>query len=121
APEDEVESVVSRDFGRVTLIPVVRASSPIDIPHKLETYPRPLGPGLSSAHLAHSRASSRDAWMTERGRPLRARLVTSHSGGSGAPLGRHYGRSARSSLDWDRASALSWETRPGADGGTSFE
>ena len=50
-------------------------------------------------------------------RPLRARLVTSHSGGSGTPLGRHYGRSARSSLHWPAEMPVQ-ETRPGADGGT---
>jgi hypothetical protein len=48
-------------------------------------------------------------------RPLRARLVTSHSGGSGTPLGRHYGRSARSSLHWPARMRVQ-ETRPGADG-----
>jgi hypothetical protein len=36
----------------------------------------------------------------------------SHSGGSGAPPGRHYDRSARSSLDWDRETT-SQEARPG--------
>jgi hypothetical protein len=36
----------------------------------------------------------------------RARLVTSHSGGSGTPPGRHYDRSAGSLLDWDWAQAL---------------
>ena len=35
-------------------------------------------------------------------RPLRAWLVTTHSGGSGTPPVRHYDRSARSSLKWDR-------------------
>ena len=53
-------------------------------------------------------------------RPLRARLVTSHSGGSGTPLGRHYGRSARSSLHWPARMPVQ-ETRPGADGGTHRE
>jgi hypothetical protein len=43
-----------------------------------------------------------------------------NSSGSGTPLGRHYDRSARSSLDWDRrrltaAKATSQETRPGAE------
>jgi hypothetical protein len=33
-------------------------------------------------------------------RPLRAGLVDLHSGGSGTPPGRHYDRSARSSLHW---------------------
>src|SRR6266852_5779803 len=33
------------------------------------------------------------------GRPLRAWLVTTHSGGSGTPAGRHYDRSAGSLLD----------------------
>jgi hypothetical protein len=45
-------------------------------------------------------------------RPLRAWLVTTHSGGSGTPPERHYDRSARSSLDWDRATT-SQEARPG--------
>ena len=36
----------------------------------------------------------------------RARLVTSHPGGPGAPIGGHYDPSARSSLDWD------WPKRP---------
>src|SRR5262249_15253678 len=48
-------------------------------------------------------------------RRLRARLVTSHPGGPGTPAGRHYDRSARSSLEWDRGAGLaSQEARPGA-------
>jgi len=39
------------------------------------------------------------------------------SGGSGTPLGRHYGRSARSSLHWPARMRVQ-ETRPGADGVT---
>jgi hypothetical protein len=47
-------------------------------------------------------------------RPLRAWLVTTHPGGSGTPLGRHYDRSARSLLDWDRMQkSTSQEARPG--------
>jgi hypothetical protein len=54
-------------------------------------------------------------------RRLRAGLVTSLPGGSGNPLGRHYDRSARTSLDWDRlkrvtpAKTTSQERRPGAE------
>ena len=38
-------------------------------------------------------------------RPLRCRLVTGTPGGSGIPPGRHYDRSARSSLNWPGANA----------------
>ena len=54
-------------------------------------------------------------------RRLRAGFVPPLPGGSGVPLGRHYDRSARSSLDWDRpkrvtpAKATSQEARPGAE------
>jgi len=37
---------------------------------------------------------------------------STHSGGSGAPPGRHYDRSARSSLDWDRPKAANGRLRP---------
>ena len=49
------------------------------------------------------------------GRRPRARLVTSHSGGSGTPVGRHYDRSAGSLLDETGANARPSETRPGAE------
>jgi len=72
-----------------------------------------------------SRASSRDAWMTERGAaPAGEGPFPSHSGGSGTPLGRHYGRSARSSLHWSAVAARRrriQETRPGAEGATPIE
>ena len=48
----------------------------------------------------------------ERVRPPRAWLVTRHSGGLGAPPGRHYERSARSSLDGRGANAVFPEARP---------
>src|SRR3954467_9273385 len=48
-------------------------------------------------------------------RRLRARLVTSHSGGSGTPVGRQYDRSAGSLLDETGANARPSETRPGAE------
>jgi hypothetical protein len=48
----------------------------------------------------------------DQGAALRTGLVNLHSGGSGTPPGRHYDRSARSSLDWDRATT-SQEARPG--------
>src|SRR4051812_7115058 len=48
-------------------------------------------------------------------RRLRARLVTSHSGGSGTPVGRQYDRSAGSLLDERGANARPWEPRPGAE------
>ena len=47
-------------------------------------------------------------------RPLRAGLVSLHSGGSGQRAGRHYDRSARCSLDGPGANAGLPEARPGA-------
>src|SRR5689334_22693521 len=41
----------------------------------------------------------------------RLRLASGDSGGHGAPVGRHYDRSARSSLDWD------WLTQSPKGGG----
>jgi len=51
---------------------------------------------------ARSRDVTGDGRLTERVRFLRAGLVTPFSGGFGNTPGRHYDRSARSSLDWDR-------------------
>ena len=51
---------------------------------------------------ARPRDVTGDGRLTERARFLRAELVTPFSGGSGNTPGRHYDRSARSSLDWDR-------------------
>ena len=54
------------------------------------------------------------------GRSPRARLTTSHPGGSGTPAGRHYDRSAGSLLDWDCGGGMSacrssQEARPGVE------
>jgi hypothetical protein len=46
------------------------------------------------------------------GRPLRAWLVTTHSGGSGQRAGRHYDRSARCSLDGASLGLPAIEARP---------
>ena len=47
---------------------------------------------------------------------LRSGLVTPIPGGSGHRVGRHYDRSARCLLDWDRVTEpASQETRPGAE------
>jgi hypothetical protein len=51
---------------------------------------------------ARPRDVTGDGRLTERARFLRTELVTPFSGGSGNTPGRHYDRSARSSLDWDR-------------------
>jgi hypothetical protein len=48
----------------------------------------------------------------ERVRSLRARLVTSHSGGLGTPPAGHYGPAARSSLHVARRYAVFAEARP---------
>jgi len=48
--------------------------------------------------LAEGRLPETFGWRS-RVRPLRAWLVTTHSGGSGHRAGRHYDRSARCSLD----------------------
>jgi hypothetical protein len=52
-------------------------------------------------------------------RPPRAGLVNLHSGGSGTPPGRHYDRSARSSLHWPAATWVQ-EARPGVGAEFSF-
>jgi hypothetical protein len=71
---------------------------------------------LFRAALLDQGASSGDVRKMEQVRRPRVRLVTSHSGGFGAPPGRHYDRSARSSLDWDWAQMpSSQEARPGAE------
>ena len=71
---------------------------------------------IYSRYLVHRGRFHETSFERDRMRPLRARLVTSHSGGSGTPLGRHYGRPARSSLDWPARMQVQ-ETRSGADGG----
>src|SRR6185312_15161507 len=59
--------------------------------------------------------------MVERGAaPAGEGTFPSHSGSPGTPPGRHYGRSARSSLDWPARIPVQ-EARPGVDGGMTLE
>jgi hypothetical protein len=53
-------------------------------------------------YLAHEGRFSRRSLKWSKVRCLRAGVVTPLPGGSGTPLDRHYDRSARSSLNWDR-------------------
>jgi hypothetical protein len=68
------------------------------------SYPRALPRPYLPPRLLGYGASSGDVRRMEQARRPRARLVTSPPGGPGTPAGRHYDRSARSSLDWDRGS-----------------
>jgi hypothetical protein len=82
------------------------------------SYPRALPRPYLPPRLLGYGASSGDVRRMEQARRPRARLVTSPPGGPGTPAGRHYDRSARSSLDWDRsglaACSTSQEARPGS-------
>jgi hypothetical protein len=129
-------TVAGAGCGRRSVIGVSTIYSRINSYRTICT-PVPLHEGASSRDVLEDGAAdgggrrftprqfrARNALARGRGRSMRrprAGFVPPHPGGSGAPPGRHYDRSARSSLDWDRprrltpAKAASQEARPGAE------
>jgi len=67
-----------------------RVAAFVESPHESQNLSPPVAAGLSCARSIQPRALSWDVISAgSNAAPLRARLVTSHSGGQGTPLGRH--------------------------------